>query len=103
MHIVGPGGSISAISHSRDDTERIGAGYQAWLTTIAGHRHRDTSRPKRAALADTLFADVSEYQVPVDDSYPYQVLSIRVSTAPTKTTSLPPTTRGRAEHWTAGE
>jgi hypothetical protein len=25
-----------------------------------------------------LFADVSEYQVPVDDSYPYQVLSIRV-------------------------
>lgn len=28
---------------------------------------------------DTLFADVSEWQVPVDDSYPYQVLSIRVS------------------------
>lgn len=27
---------------------------------------------------DTLFADVSEFQVPVDDSYPYQVLSIRV-------------------------
>lgn len=26
---------------------------------------------------DTLFADVSEWQVPVDDSYPYQVLSIR--------------------------
>jgi hypothetical protein len=30
-------------------------------------------------LTDTLFADVSEYQVPVNDSYPYQVLSIRVS------------------------
>lgn len=30
-------------------------------------------------MPDTLFADVSEYQVPVDDSYPYQVLSIRVS------------------------
>lgn len=30
-------------------------------------------------MADTLFADVSEYQVPVDDSYPYRVLSIRVS------------------------
>ncbi|BDE11268.1 MULTISPECIES: hypothetical protein [Mycobacterium] len=30
-------------------------------------------------MTDTLFADVSEYQVPVDDSYPYQVLSIRVS------------------------
>ncbi len=29
-------------------------------------------------MTDTLFADVSEYQVPVDDSYPYQVLSIRV-------------------------
>lgn len=25
----------------------------------------------------TIFADVSEWQVPVDDSYPYQVLSIR--------------------------
>lgn len=30
-------------------------------------------------MPDTLFADVSEYQVPVDDSYPYRVLSIRVS------------------------
>jgi hypothetical protein len=29
-------------------------------------------------VTDTLFADVSEYQVPVNDSYPYQVLSIRV-------------------------
>jgi hypothetical protein len=29
-------------------------------------------------MVDTLFADVSEYQFPVDDSYPYQVLSIRV-------------------------
>jgi hypothetical protein len=27
---------------------------------------------------DTLFCDISEFQVPVDDSYPYQVLSIRV-------------------------
>jgi hypothetical protein len=33
---------------------------------------------KKDAVTDTLFADVSEYQVPVDDSYPYQVLSIRV-------------------------
>lgn len=30
-------------------------------------------------MTDTLFADVSEFQVPVDDSYPYRVLSIRVS------------------------
>ncbi|MCV7100962.1 hypothetical protein H7I01_11270 [Mycobacterium palustre] len=30
-------------------------------------------------MTDTLFADVSEFQCPVDDSYPYQVLSIRVS------------------------
>jgi hypothetical protein len=29
-------------------------------------------------VTDTLFADVSEFQVPVDDSYPYRVLSIRV-------------------------
>ncbi|AVJ50243.1 endolysin [Mycobacterium phage Mendokysei] len=28
---------------------------------------------------DTLFADVSEWQVPVDDSYPYLVLSIRAN------------------------
>ena len=29
-------------------------------------------------MTDTLFADVSEFQVPVNDLYPYQVLSIRV-------------------------
>jgi hypothetical protein len=29
-------------------------------------------------VTDTLFADVSEFEVPVNDSYPYQVLSIRV-------------------------
>jgi hypothetical protein len=29
-------------------------------------------------MTDTLFADVSEFQAPVDDSYPYQVLSIRL-------------------------
>jgi len=28
-------------------------------------------------MSDTLFADVSYFQAPVDDSYPYQVLSIR--------------------------
>ena len=28
-------------------------------------------------MADTIFADVSEFQCPVDDSYPYQVLSFR--------------------------
>ncbi|WP_286174660.1 hypothetical protein [Mycobacterium sp. DL99] len=32
-----------------------------------------------AVITDTLFADVSEWQRPVDDTYPYQVLSIRVS------------------------
>lgn len=30
------------------------------------------------ASVDTLFADVSQYQIPVDDTYPYKVLSIRV-------------------------
>nr|WP_280835655.1 hypothetical protein [Mycolicibacterium frederiksbergense] len=30
-------------------------------------------------MTDTLFADVSEFQPVVDNSYPYQVLSIRVS------------------------
>jgi len=28
-------------------------------------------------MVDTIFADVSEFQCPVDDSYPYRVLSIR--------------------------
>ncbi len=40
------------------------------------------SRRQRAAvvpLTDTLFADVSEFQPIVDNSYPYRVLSIRVS------------------------
>ncbi|WP_375372723.1 MULTISPECIES: hypothetical protein [unclassified Mycolicibacterium] len=32
-----------------------------------------------AVIKDTLFADVSEWQPVVDDSYPYPVLSIRVS------------------------
>lgn len=31
-----------------------------------------------AVSTDTLFADVSEFQTPVNDSYPYSVLSIRV-------------------------
>ncbi len=47
-------------------------------------KRRKTGRAPRvvqtaAVLKDTLFADVSEWQHPVDDSYPYQVLSIRVS------------------------
>jgi hypothetical protein len=36
------------------------------------------NRVSELQVTDTLFADVSEYQVPVDDSYPYWVLSIRV-------------------------
>lgn len=35
--------------------------------------------PEAPVTTDTLFADVSEFQAPVDDSYPYPVLSIRVS------------------------
>lgn len=33
--------------------------------------------PAPSEPSDTLFADVSEFQVPVDNSYPYRVLSIR--------------------------
>jgi hypothetical protein len=33
--------------------------------------------PQEIPVTDTLFADVSEFQSPVDDSYPYRVLSIR--------------------------
>ena len=51
---------------------------------VARGKLRKTSRAPRvvqaaAVIKDTLFADVSEWQRPVDDSYPYQVLSIRVS------------------------
>ena len=47
-------------------------------------KRRKTGRAPRvvdtaAVIKDTLFADVSEWQRLVDDSYPYQVLSIRVS------------------------
>lgn len=38
-----------------------------------------TPRTEIPTMTDTLFADVSEFQAPVDDSYPYQVLSIRIS------------------------
>lgn len=46
----------------------------------AGKRRVSTLVPEAAVVpVNTLFADVSEYQRPVDDSYPYRVLSIRVS------------------------
>ena len=47
----------------------------------AGKRAVSAARPEAAVVpvTDTLFADVSEYQRPVNDSYPYRVLSIRVS------------------------
>ena len=35
--------------------------------------------PQTQGHVDSFFADVSEFQVPVDDSYPYKLLSIRVS------------------------
>ncbi|MFL0240758.1 M23 family metallopeptidase [Mycobacterium sp. SMC-17] len=34
-------------------------------------------QPTAAALTDTIYADVSEHQVAVDDSYPYRVIAIR--------------------------
>lgn len=45
----------------------------------AGPFHNARRYRKAGKMTDTLFADVSEWQVPVDDSYPYKVLSIRVS------------------------
>jgi hypothetical protein len=66
----------------------VGRGRQArqgWDVSIA--TPATSPRSLRAAdvpardvtVADTLFADVSEFQPVVDDSYPYPVLSIRVS------------------------
>lgn len=53
---------------------RISRGSVTWAAGSGGATERD-----RGKVTDTLFADVSEYQVPVDNSYPYRVLSIRVS------------------------
>ena len=64
MHVVNPGGSINPISHSSDDTERVWSGSRAWLTTISGNRHCNTSLPQRAALTDTLFAESRNTKYP---------------------------------------
>lgn len=48
----------------------------AWAY-LPGPIIEDGTRPIVVEPPDTLFADVSEWQVPVDDSYPYRVISIR--------------------------
>lgn len=45
----------------------------------AGPFHNARRYRRASKMTDTLFADVSEWQKAVDDSYPYRVLSIRVS------------------------
>jgi hypothetical protein len=45
---------------------------------VVGPIVEDGTSPTPAHV-DSFFADVSEYQVPVDNSYPYKLLSIRVS------------------------
>lgn len=66
--------------------ERVG--YPTWVnydSDYSGHRDHVHTRQSANLLGggatpeavDTLFADVSEWQRPVDDSYPYRVLSIR--------------------------
>ena len=64
-------------------------GYPTWVnydSDYSGHRDHVHTRFSENPLAgqantievrDTLYADVSEWQVPVDDSYPYRVLCIR--------------------------
>lgn len=72
MYFADRGGSIS---HTSDDTgPRPATAAVAWATG-----KRVAAEEDNGTVADTLFADVSEYQVPVNDSYPYQVLSIRIS------------------------
>src|SRR4051794_26709894 len=49
---------------------------KAPVSTVA--TPRKPKRPRKVApVTDTLFADVSEFQNPVNDSYPHPVLSIR--------------------------
>ena len=45
-------------------------------------------------LTDTLYADVSEWQRPVDDSYPYRVIAIRSNDGTYRTGTGPRTTPG---------
>jgi hypothetical protein len=45
---------------------------------LAGALEPETTvKAAAVAITDTLYADVSEWQRPVDDSYPYEVLAIR--------------------------
>lgn len=45
------------------------------MSSTCGHDRPEGKGP----LTDTIFADISEFQAPVDNSSPYRVLSIRVS------------------------
>jgi hypothetical protein len=47
--------------------------------TSSGPLRTASTQTRDESVTDTLFADVSEFQPVVDDSYPYPVLSIRVS------------------------
>lgn len=74
-------GQRVGVAGGRDVT--TGGYYAADYGGHTDHVHTRQSKPiptpGDTPMTDTLFADVSEWQVPVDDSYPYPVLSIRVS------------------------
>lgn len=55
----------------------INAPYATHWAYLPGPIVEDGTAVTVAEPRDTLFADVSEWQVPVNDSYPYRVLSIR--------------------------
>src|SRR5262245_2723974 len=55
---------------------RGGSGASGSTFVIGGGRDRRSVLGENF-MTDTLFADVSTFQAPVDDDYPYEVLSFR--------------------------
>ena len=77
--VVGKGPALTFPATLESGPIPKGAGY---MTTRERRRRIPTRRILTGAVAPityTLFADVSEFQPVVDDRYPYEVLSIRVS------------------------
>lgn len=65
---------LSVMPHAYNPAAKIDP--LPWLAG-ASHPGDEQAQPEEQPVADTFFADVSYFQVPVDDTYPYQVFSFR--------------------------
>lgn len=69
--------TVWAAGSQRDPVPWLHGALQPGQPTVRGARLRGVGQRALRALSDTIYADVSEHQVPVDDSYPYRVIAIR--------------------------